>query len=364
MKVGYVLGDISGRRSSTFPTLIQEIKMKSDVIEPIVMYTSGNPMEICPSVEYIKFKNYPLPPHWHRLENKYEFDVIHLTSIPKWGHIPTILANTPIVATDRGTAHWCGNIPDSSERNNIRYKIDFQARDQLGKYTLDRVFAVSNYVKHTLTSRVGYNTDMVTTTYLGISPEYYKTDNGDKETASQLPNNYLLHVSNESPIKNVETLIDAFDRFLNEYPDYCLVIIGEGWEGKMYKKCKKLGIKDQIVFFGQVSDISKMVSIYDGADLYIQPSLHETFGRPIIESMARGTPVLVSDRCALKEVAENSAVFINNPSSGEEIAEKMSGIISNRSLQSELRADGLATAKKYKFDRYISRLEKEYNLIH
>lgn len=360
MRIGYVLGDLRTGRRSTFPALVREIN-KSDSIEPVIIYTNGNPERHFPTIESIKLGDYPLPPHWHRLERNHEFDVIHLSSIPKWGHLPSILADTPIVATDRGTAHWCPNTPSSSNRSDTWYKFEFRTRDYVGKFTLDKVFTVSDYVKETLVNRVGYNRDRLFTTYLGIDTEHYELDSVDVDL--ELPDHYLLHISNQSPIKNVGTLVDAFNKFVDDFPNYHLVIAGRGWESSLQQKCIKYGIEDKVTFLGYIDPIKKLISLYDGAKLYIQPSVHETFGRPIIEAMARGTPVLISKRCALNEVADESAILINDPSSGSEMANKMGNMISAPNLRSELRMKGLDRAEKFRFQNYASRLETGYESV-
>jgi glycosyltransferase involved in cell wall biosynthesis len=360
MRVGYVLGDLTTGRHSTFPALVQELEQNS-MIEPAVIYTRGDPRKLSPSIESIKMGDYPFPPHWHRLENDHELDVIHLSNIPKWGHLPAFLSDAPVVATARGTAHWCEKVPSESGRADTKYRIDFRTRDFFGKVTLDKVFTVSDYVGETLADRAGYSRDRLITTYLGIDSEYYESDRVEPDPG--LPDRYVLHVSNRSPIKNVGTLIDAFSMIADEFPEYQLVIAGRGWADELRQRSEMRGLGDRIVFLGHIDMIEELVSLYDGAELYIHPSLHETFGRPTIEAMARGTPVLTSSNCALQEVVDGCAELIDDPNDACEIARRISLLLSNPGTLSELSSKGVDRAKKFQFQNYIKRLYRRYESV-
>ncbi len=91
------------------------------------------------------------------------------------------------------------------------------------------------------------------------------------------------------------------------------------------------------------------------------PSLHETFGLPILEAMACGCPVITSDVGACPEVAGDSALFVN-PRSVDDITNAMKRLIEDDSLRQLLRQKGLARSQQFTWrksaDEHLKIFEK------
>ncbi|MBU3935352.1 glycosyltransferase family 4 protein [Patescibacteria group bacterium] len=123
---------------------------------------------------------------------------------------------------------------------------------------------------------------------------------------------YFLSVGTLKPNKNIPFLITAFAKFFQKHPNYKLVIAGQkGWLfDEIFTKVKKLNLPKQVIFTGFVSETQKW-SLYHHASALIIPSLYEGFGRPAIEAMKTGCPVIASSIPPLKEVIENAGLFIN-----------------------------------------------------
>jgi glycosyltransferase involved in cell wall biosynthesis len=85
---------------------------------------------------------------------------------------------------------------------------------------------------------------------------------------------------------------------LKERDDFVVAVAGQGsrgYEFELKRLSAKLGIERQIVFTGTVSGELKH-SLLQCADLFVLPSYHENFGVAVIEAMAAGLPVIISDR--------------------------------------------------------------------
>jgi len=104
----------------------------------------------------------------------------------------------------------------------------------------------------------------------------------------------ILFVGRLLALKNVHVLIAAFNEIRKAY-DLQLVIIGDGPERqRLTNLCKELGCADRVRFAGFVAP-QKLVSWYCAADVFVLPSSDETWGVVVLESLACGTPVIVSD---------------------------------------------------------------------
>ena len=97
-----------------------------------------------------------------------------------------------------------------------------------------------------------------------------------------------------------------------ELGDRQLAIVGAGRDEKYLASLRslasELGIAGDVVFVGGIP-LEQTVDFYRAADLFVYPSLNETFGLPILEAMACGCPVVTSDTSAMPETAGQAAVL-------------------------------------------------------
>jgi glycosyltransferase involved in cell wall biosynthesis len=133
---------------------------------------------------------------------------------------------------------------------------------------------------------------------------------------------FVLFVSSLWPYKNCGGLLRAWARARAELPDRQLVVVGPGRDEKYLASLRalaaELGIAGDVVFVGGVP-LEETTSFYRAADVFVYPSLNETFGLPILEAMACGCPVVTSDTSAMPETAGGAAV-LSNPKDPASIA--------------------------------------------
>lgn len=135
--------------------------------------------------------------------------------------------------------------------------------------------------------------------------------------------NYILFLSTLKPSKNIEGLMEAFDKLVREKSiiNTDLVIAGKkGWLfDSIFNKAKSLKSNRLIKFTDYVEEKDKPALI-KGAKVFVLPSFWEGFGMDILNSLACGTPVVVSKIASLPEVAGSVGTYID-PSNVDSIAE-------------------------------------------
>ena len=157
---------------------------------------------------------------------------------------------------------------------------------------------------------------------------------------------YVLFVSSLWPYKNCDGLLRAWALARRQLGDRQLAIVGPGRDEKyvarLHALAGELGISDDLVFVGGVP-LEETVRFYQAADVFVYPSLNETFGLPILEAMACGCPVVTSDTSAMPETAGGAAVLCD-PTDPASIARAITDAAAGRD---RLREAGLQRASQF-----------------
>jgi glycosyltransferase involved in cell wall biosynthesis len=117
----------------------------------------------------------------------------------------------------------------------------------------------------------------------------------------------------------------------------------------------------EVVFTGYVPD-DDLPFLYNGADLFVYPSLYEGFGLPPLEAMACGCPTVTSDSSSLPEVVGDAGLIVN-PNSSADLVEAMARVLMEPGLAEALRNKGLARAARFSWDRCVQETLDIYSRV-
>jgi glycosyltransferase involved in cell wall biosynthesis len=158
---------------------------------------------------------------------------------------------------------------------------------------------------------------------------------------------FVLFVSSLWPYKNCDGLLRAWAVARGELGGRQLAIVGPGRDEKyvaqLHALAAELGIAEDLVFVGGVP-LEETVRFYQAADVFVYPSLNETFGLPILEAMACGCPVVTSDTSAMPETAGGAAV-LSGPREPASIARAI--VDAAGPAREQLRTQGLKRASHF-----------------
>jgi glycosyltransferase involved in cell wall biosynthesis len=176
---------------------------------------------------------------------------------------------------------------------------------------------------------------------------------------------YILFVGVQHPRKNLDRLIEAYGRLRRRVRStrYCLVLVGPSGVAtpRVRALVQGLGMEDDVLVRGWVAD-EDLPALYSGATCVAYPSLAEGFGLPLLEAMACGTPVLTSDRSAMREVAGDAAELVS-PLSADSIAEGFERVLTDEARRRDLVARGLARARLFTWERTAAATETVYRTV-
>jgi exopolysaccharide biosynthesis WecB/TagA/CpsF family protein len=167
------------------------------------------------------------------------------------------------------------------------------------------------------------------------------------------PTDYLLYVARiEHPGKNHIGLLEswmALPAALRK--QYTLVLCGSDWKGaEVVHQWVASHQPENVIFTGFVSE-ADLPALYRHAQLYLQPSLYEGFGLPLVEAMASGCPVLSSNRGALPEVG-GDAVCLVDPLEAGALAMALLNLLTDPSARKQLADKGLCRAQAFSWERH------------
>jgi glycosyltransferase involved in cell wall biosynthesis len=230
----------------------------------------------------------------------------------------------------------------------------------------DRIIADSQNTKTDLMEYFDVDGRKIRVVYPGVAESFRHRVTQEEmhraRTEFGIERPYILFVGNPKPHKNLDNVIKAFARALEIHPfEADLVCVGDrsSIEFKIRQRASQLGLSDRLKLLGHVED-KDLPALYQGATLFLFPTLYEGFGLPVVEAMASRVPVVTSNTSALKEVAEGYAHLVN-PLDVEEIAKAIAQCMADEDHRDALIKLGVRRAEDFRWSRTAEQTLDVYN---
>jgi len=227
---------------------------------------------------------------------------------------------------------------------------------------IDGIITVSNSEKRLISEHLDYPRNSIYVTYNGNN--FAQINGSNRKSKSSDDGKYILHVSNSSSLKgrkNPKLLLDSFERLSSSRNDIKLVIVGNGWNSaSITEYITRIDIKDNVQRVGSV-DSDRLPRFYKNAEVYLQTSLWESFGMPVIEAMNFGVPVVSTRAYALEEVAKDVPFFAKPRP--EDIAKKINHAIDTRNEIDDRLRKGIKVAKGYTWEKTANATAQAYRSV-
>lgn len=222
----------------------------------------------------------------------------------------------------------------------------------------DHIVTISKSTKKDLEKEYGIDSKKITVAYPGFDRELFRPckdkSNIEKVLSKyKIQGKYVIYIGTIQPRKNLMRLMDA----ISKIPEIKLVIVGkskgDGKEGWMFEETisypTKIGINDRVIFTGFV-EREEMPVLLSGAECYVLPSLYEGFGMPVLDAMATGVPVVVSNTSSLPEVVGRAGLLVN-PEKSDEMEQAIRLILTDKRKRQQLVREGLVQSAKFSWEK-------------
>jgi glycosyltransferase involved in cell wall biosynthesis len=174
---------------------------------------------------------------------------------------------------------------------------------------------------------------------------------------------FLLFLGRLSRQKGLDLLLPAFQRLLQSRPDMQLVLAGpdhEGYRAHVRELARTLGVADRVLFSGLIAGDLKLAALVD-ADLFVLPSYAENFGGVIIEALACGLPVVISDQVNIHPELSEAGMATVVTTSIDSVASGIVSALADTTAHSRMASAGPAFVRsRYSWDAIIPTLVARY----
>lgn len=232
----------------------------------------------------------------------------------------------------------------------------------------DRILTVSRNTKADLERYFDIAGDKIETIYNGIDENFRQEiaagDLPERLRGLGIAPGYVLFVGNPKPHKNLDNVLKAYAQAVHQADlPQPLVCVGDrdGLDGRLRLRAEQLGIADRLILLGHV-DQEVLPAIYQGAALFLYPTLYEGFGLPVAEAMASGVAVITSNTSALKEIAEGYAHLVN-PLDVTGMAGAIVECLGNDGHRAELQRLGRRRAKDFSWKKTAEQTLEVYEQV-
>ena len=298
------------------------------------------------------------------VKNKYfqetvdEFDIFHdnqsISSYPE-----TVLKK--LVTTLHHPIHVDKEIDLTSEKSfltrlSIKRWYSFLNFQKKNLKAVKKVISPSLSSKNDICRYFDYPSKNISVIWNGINLDDCKFHQRESFNA-----NFVTIISADVPMKNLKTVLKALYLLKQEGINAKLTIIGDLREDNN-KLIDRLGLTKEITYKSKLPR-KQLIQSLNNADIGIAPSKYEGFGFPLVEMIATGLPVIVSDKASLPELAGNAGLIFNSSDSND-LKEKMKELIENAALRNKVTENSkLRRDDFFGWDEYAKKLEDLYKEI-
>ena len=186
-----------------------------------------------------------------------------------------------------------------------------------------KIITVSQFERKRILEALHLPSEQLVAVYNGFNSHFHLQPKAPEITRKYIDSdNYLFFLGNTDPKKNTPRVLKAYSEYLKRSEKKLPLLIADLKEDaidRILEEEKITDIKSSLRFPGYIAN-TDLAALYSGAFAFLYPSLRESFGIPMLEAMACGTPIIAGNTSAMPEIAGEKALLVD-PFISEDITE-------------------------------------------
>lgn len=307
----------------------------------------------------LKCPSYPLWEQWAlpRAARRYGVQLLHCTSntAPIWCDIPLVLTLHDIIFLE----------PRDKQNHSLYQNLGWLYRRLVVPRILDkcrRIITVSNFEMENIIRKLDIPRERMAMIYNGYNSWFRPVDDKDGIFRKYIAEpGYFFFLGNTDPKKNTERTLVAYSKYLRQSAVKRKLLMADlepAYLNGIIERNHIENIRENIVMPGYIVN-SDLPYIYNNAFAFLYTSLRESFGIPLLEGMACGTPVITSNTSSMPEIGGPDAILVN-PESSDEMTAMMLRLETDAAFYDRQRQVGLERAKLFSWRKTAEQLLRLY----
>lgn len=228
-----------------------------------------------------------------------------------------------------------------------------------------KIITVSNFERKRIQEALHLEPEQITAVHNGFSKHFHPIDQPEEVTKKYIDTDrYILFLGNTDPKKNTNRTLKAYGIYAKRSKHPIPLVIADLKKtiiDAILKEEKMEYLKPLLRYPGYIPN-TDLPAIYSGAFAFLYTSLRESFGIPILEAMACGTPVITSSITAMPEIAGKNAILVD-PFEENEIADKLLVLEEDNIFYDKQVTYGLERVKSFSWENTARKLLEIYKSL-
>lgn len=288
-------------------------------------------------------------------------DILHCTSntAPIFCNIPLILTLHDIIFLE----------PRDKSNKSLYQNMGWLYRRLVVPRILNKckkIITVSDFEKKNIISKLSIPEEKMVMIYNGYNDWFKPVQDLERIYQKYIDEpGYFFFLGNTDPKKNTERTLIAYSKYLEKSDakrKLLMADLDQSFLDDIIDRNHIENIRKNIVIPGYIIN-SDLPYIYNNAFAFLYTSLRESFGIPLLEAMACGTPVITSNTSSMPEIGGPHAILVN-PESSDEIAQKMLELENNDALYRAQEDIGLKRAALFSWRQTAEQLLNVYDYVY
>lgn len=346
---------------------IRELQLRNDDNMYYVIVAPGEDrcLEESSNMSIIELKC-PTYPLWEQvalpiLVNRLGVDLLHCTSntAPLYCSVPLVLTLHDIIYLE----------PRQHRSPSFYQEMGWYYRQLVVPHILKKckkIITVSHFECNRIRQALQISSDRILAIYNGYNTHFKPQTEVNMQIIHRYTKDkdFIFYLGNTDPKKNAARTLKAYSLYLERSTTKRPLLIADLKEEYIDSLLQQEGIsniKPYLSFPGYIAN-QDLVALYNAAFAFLYPSLRESFGIPMLEAMACGTPVIIGNTSAMPEVAGLEALSVD-PYKSEDISEALLKLEIDPAFYQKQKEHGLQRAQDFSWKKTAYELVKLYHSL-